>query len=295
MFILGTISTFYLVSNSNKLSDSAVTKVDDINNTNKNHTNTVTETDQLTIKSDGSIENEEQNSSGNNNDVVANTGSRDFDFAPVSQPSKPKKKVRKEPETQLTSKPRTDIAIPKSKLLNTEFVIEKMNPKIVEFNYKLNLHDTIKLNLSSVHQDSKSSAKLAAPLFSSIQLGITSGLALNNQNLTNSSIPNSTYIQFRNKNESQMITTSIGFDIKANMNSLTASTGLSYTNKEQQLPQNGNSTLLTYQIYDSIQYIDIDGNISYLPFNYRDTTIEGNFTNPSYQYMLITNSIRKKR
>ena len=125
------------------------------------------------------------------------------------------------------------------------------------------------------------------PILSNLQIGFTIDGLSNNQNLQSTVSDGSSYTKFREQNESSRITSAYNFHVKSSIKSLTAATGLSYVIKGQQLDGGANPSTLTYQIYDSIPYIDIDGNLTYLPYNYRDTSISGNFVSPSYHYVNI--------
>ncbi|MFT5511669.1 MAG: hypothetical protein ACI8SE_000062 [Bacteroidia bacterium] len=109
-------------------------------------------------------------------------------------------------------------------------------------------------------------------------IGGSLGGSFLNQNLT-STIAN--YEKYRNGNERNNFLPSIGFDIGAGFKGFDVASGAKYLEKGQQSNPN-----YRYEIYDSIRRVDNQGNVSYLKWNYRDTTVNG-VPSPRYRYVSV--------
>lgn len=115
-------------------------------------------------------------------------------------------------------------------------------------------------------------------------IGLSLGGSRLNQNL-NSDIIN--YTSYRTRNESSSFVPNLGFDIGAGFKGMQLASGLKYLEKGQQ-----NSPIFTYEIYDSVLRVDVNGDTSYPRYNYRDTTLN-NVPSPRYRYVSIPFSIGK--
>ena len=141
------------------------------------------------------------------------------------------------------------------------------------FVYQPPFYPTILSQLVDTFDDKKSPNRFMNPY-----LGLSIGGSQNNQHLSSS---DPSYINYRNRNESSTLLPNFGLQFGATYKSLELGTGISYNVNGQ--ATNGS---ITYELYDSIQRIDINGDTSYLPYNYRDTTINGT-SSPRYNYISI--------
>jgi hypothetical protein len=90
------------------------------------------------------------------------------------------------------------------------------------------------------------------------------------------------YMRYRQLNESGQLKWAFGFELGRDWRGLDLQTGLEYLEKGQKL-----SKTITHQLYDSIPYIDLQGNVTYLRHNYRDTTIRRTSKNPTYRFVNV--------
>jgi hypothetical protein len=116
-------------------------------------------------------------------------------------------------------------------------------------------------------------------------VGITLGVSRLNQNVK-SDIAN--YTTYRNGNEGARMLPNLGLDIGSGFKGFEIASGVKYQEKGQQSNPN-----YTYEIYDSIRRVDSNGDVFYLPWNYRDTTING-VPSPTYRYITLPISFGKK-
>ena len=79
-----------------------------------------------------------------------------------------------------------------------------------------------------------------------------------------------------------------GFDIGREWKGLDLETGLQYSEKGQQL-----SEQVRFQIHSLIPYIDQWGDTTYIPWDYRDTTVVRKNSDPTYRYASIPFAIGK--
>ncbi len=115
-------------------------------------------------------------------------------------------------------------------------------------------------------------------------IGFTASGIRFNQNISGGT----DYTRFRGLNEKAQIKPSFGFEIGKDWKGFEVQTGLEYLEKGQQSSQNQ-----TYQLYDSIKYIDQFGKITWLPFNYRDTVVLSQVNNPTYRFLNVPFAVGK--
>lgn len=237
------------------------------------------------------LENEEQNIEPNNakideNNVVAetpktkeeNTTKPASNSSGVAKPQSKKDlpKQKEEPSKSINNDP-VDPTFETENLLevaaknNVNFDIK---PALVAdaFVYQPPFYPTVLSQLIDTLDD-KSPKRFMDPY-----LGLSIGGSQNNQYLSSS---DPSYINYRNRNESSTLLPNFGLQIGGTYKGIDLGTGVGYS-------VNGQATngKLTYEIYDSIRRIDINGDTSYLPYNYRDTTIDGT-SSPRYNYISI--------
>lgn len=87
------------------------------------------------------------------------------------------------------------------------------------------------------------------------------------------------YLELRGMNENSIILPDFSIGYQQDFAKFRFNTGASFTTKGQ-----ANSSDFTYEIYDSLPYVDQNGNPFWLPYNYRDTTVS-NLNSPRYQYV----------
>lgn len=115
-------------------------------------------------------------------------------------------------------------------------------------------------------------------------IGFTASGIQFNQNISGGT----DYMRYRGLNESPQIKPSFGFEIGKDWKGLDVQTGLEYLEKGQTA-----SRSQTYQLYDSIPYIDQFGNITWLPFNHRDTVVLSQSNNPTYRFINVPFAVGK--
>jgi hypothetical protein len=121
-------------------------------------------------------------------------------------------------------------------------------------------------------------------------LAVNYSIGVSNQTLQSTVLP-AYYKQLRDKNETFGISHEIGVSLKYNLNNSYLKGGLNYTQLNSHL---ANSQLI-YQIHDSVPFISIPGDTTWLRFNFRDTTLSGNMlVHPRYNYVSIPLSIGKE-
>ena len=89
------------------------------------------------------------------------------------------------------------------------------------------------------------------------------------------------YLELRGKNENTVILPDFSIDYQHDFAKFRFNTGAAFTTKGQ-----ANSRDFTYEIYDSLPYVDQNGQRTWLPYNYRDTTVSG-LNSPRYQYVRL--------
>lgn len=89
------------------------------------------------------------------------------------------------------------------------------------------------------------------------------------------------YLELRGKNENTVILPDFSIDYQHDFAKFRFNTGGAFTTKGQ-----ANSRDFTYEIYDSLPYVDQNGQRTWLPYNYRDTTVSG-LNSPRYQYVRL--------
>ncbi|PCJ66942.1 MAG: hypothetical protein COA58_05680 [Bacteroidetes bacterium] len=128
-----------------------------------------------------------------------------------------------------------------------------------------------------------------------LKIGVVTGGHLNNQSITTEGQDFSKYQSLRNINESSRIAPDFSIILKTNIKSITVSSGLSYIARTQELNKRDGEYAFTYQLYDSIPYLNPQGEIvRYLPFNFRDTVVTGQITRPTYNYVTLPIGIGKE-
>lgn len=126
-----------------------------------------------------------------------------------------------------------------------------------------------------------------SPFSPRLQVGILIGGANNNQSI--SSQNQSTLQQYREQNEASTFTPNIELLVRKEYKGILWSSGLGYHIRAQ------NINSLTYQLYDSIPFLNPDGDtVRFLPFNFRDTTLADGFASPRYSYVSIPFAIGKR-
>lgn len=98
-----------------------------------------------------------------------------------------------------------------------------------------------------------------------VYIGISLSQVLYNQSIKST---NPDYIRLRNSNEKPVMSKSLSFEMGMEWKGFDLQTGLQYFTKGQSLNDH-----FAYQLYDSFKYIDLQGNVTYIPWNYRDTII----------------------
>lgn len=93
---------------------------------------------------------------------------------------------------------------------------------------------------------------------------------------------NPDYTRLRGANEAPAVRLFTGFEYGMNWKSIDLKGGLNYLEKGQTL-----RSPYTIQLYDSVPYIDLNGKVTWIPFNYRDSVIQTPKQAPVYRYVQI--------
>lgn len=161
--------------------------------------------------------------------------------------------------------------------------IASMKPRTaVPFDHQEVAMDISELNLSEKsYLDKKTGAQPQLPW----QIGLSIGGAVNNQQLT---ADQDSLVEYRNINEQAAFSPSIKVALRTTYKGLQLEGGLNYFSKQQSLGAAFSSQPeMRIQLYDSIPFVDLNQDTTWLPFNYRDSVINTDLKNPSYQTISI--------
>ncbi len=113
-----------------------------------------------------------------------------------------------------------------------------------------------------------------------LQIGLNIGAAINDQQL---SAEQDSLVEYRNLNEKAALSQRIEVNLRTTYKGFQFKGGLSYFSKKQSLGNAfSNSPELRIQLYDTIPFVDLNGDTTWLPFNYRDSVVTKNLNNPNY-------------
>jgi len=119
---------------------------------------------------------------------------------------------------------------------------------------------------------------------SPIQIGLTAAYGASHEFAGG----DSSYSNYRSKNGAVGSNIEIGLRLRLTTErGLILGTGMKYQIANQTLPTFNASPALTIQIHDSIPFINLPGDTTWLPYNYRDTLISDNFRNPGRSYLTL--------
>lgn len=159
------------------------------------------------------------------------------------------------------------------------------------FPYQINPREYSAISDSSKINVSKIKAGLG-PVYGGIRINGLVG------HQTISSAKDSLYARYRSENEQEGIGTQVQIQLHTSYKSFNLHAGLDYTQRTLSLGKPFNShPELKILLYDSIPFVDLNLDTTWLPYNYRDSVIrshEGkNLQHPSYTYIGIPLIISK--
>ncbi len=118
------------------------------------------------------------------------------------------------------------------------------------------------------------------PRFTNPTIGFNINPMINSQSIAGAA-EHQDYENYRAQNETSRVLMSYDLMYKMNMKSLNLGTGISFLQKGQ------STQALTYQLFDSIPHIIGQDTVDYFYFNYRDTTLNSQFSSPTYSYISV--------
>ena len=125
------------------------------------------------------------------------------------------------------------------------------------------------------------------PLF----IGINMGSNINHQRINSN---NEDLIKYRKLNEMNSFAPEVQLDLRTEFKGLSYGAGIGYLRNQQSLGSPySNNPELRILLYDSIAFVDINKDTTWLPWNYRDSVINTNLSNPTYNYVTIPLSVGK--
>lgn len=140
--------------------------------------------------------------------------------------------------------------------------------------------------------------KQAPPVFGPVYLSFTASGNVNQQNISSDTAIQ--YTQYRNANENLSLTPQLSLAVHTEFKKFMLGAGISYVKKQQVLGSNFNSSPeLRILLYDSVAFVDINLDTTWLPFNYRDSIIRTSnasysLTAPTYHYVGIPLYLSKR-
>ncbi|MFY0645074.1 MAG: hypothetical protein JXR19_11455 [Bacteroidia bacterium] len=122
-------------------------------------------------------------------------------------------------------------------------------------------------------------------------IGVNVGGNINQQRMNSNK---DELITYRTLNEKQSFRPEVQVDLKTEFKGFSYSAGLGYVSTQQSLGKAySNNPEIRVLLYDSIAFVDINDDTTWLPWNYRDSVIKTGINNPSYNYMSIPISVGK--